>query len=198
MNLPVIHPIFLHFPIVLLISSSVTALAYLHWQPGPELRTLTWWMLPAGWFSLLLAIITGIVDQGGLPPDAPYRPLLNLHTTSGLVLALLYGDLLYRGWLHWSRQRSGTTKPGKPPLTVPVQPPHPTPPHSREGSGSAPPPQWGRFGGGKQPPLTGDFLDQPGRKWPLTIQLVLGIGLVIWSGWLGGELVYVWGVNVGK
>ena len=33
---------------------------------------------------------------------------------------------------------------------VPVQPPQPTPPHSREGSGSTPPPLWGRLGGGEQ------------------------------------------------
>ncbi len=32
---------------------------------------------------------------------------------------------------------------------VPVQPPQPTPPHSREGTGSTPPPQWGRLGGGE-------------------------------------------------
>lgn len=159
MNLPVIHPILVHFPIVFLLGSSATALAYLHWQARPALALLTRWMLPAGWLSLLVTIITGIIDQGGLPPDAPYRTLLNLHTTSGLVLALLYGDLLYRGWLHWSRQRSGITKPGR------------------------------------EAPI-GDFLDQPGRKWPLTVQLLLGIGLVVWSGWLGGELVYVWGVNV--
>ncbi len=161
MTLPVIHPIFVHFPIALLIAASAAALANLHWQPRPELRLLTWWLLPPGWFSLLVTVITGIIDQGNLPPDAPYRGILNLHTTSGLVLAVLYGDLLYRGWLHWSRQRSGKAKRGS-------------------------------------TPVTGDFLDQPGRKWALTIQLLLGIGLVVWSGWLGGELVYVWGVNVGK
>lgn len=160
MDLLVLHPIFVHFPIVLLIGASGSALAHLHWRPLPQLRVLTWWLLPPGWLSLLVTIITGIVDQGNLPPDAPYRGLLNLHTTSGLLLALLYGDLLYRGWLHWSRSRAGA-KPGR-------------------------------------APVTGDFLEQPGRKWPLTLQLLLGIGLVIWSGWLGGELVYVWGVNVGK
>lgn len=159
MSLPVIHPILVHFPIVLLIGASVAALAYLHWRSRPEFSILARWMLPSGWLFLLLTIITGIVDQGGLPPDAPYRGVLNLHTTSGLILALLYGDLLYRGWLHESRKRSGTSKPGR-------------------------------------PPVTGDFLDQPGRRWPLTVQLLLGIGLVIWSGFLGGELVYVWGVNV--
>ncbi len=160
---PVIHPILVHFPIVLLIGCSAAALAYLHWQPRPELRILTWWLLPPGWLFLLLTVITGIIDQGNLPPDAPYRTLLNLHTTSGLILCLLYGDLLYRSWLHRSRQRAAATQKA----TIP-----------------------GRL------PTTGDFLDQPGRKWPLTAQLLLGIALVIWSGWLGGELVYVWGVNV--
>ncbi|MCL4833472.1 MAG: hypothetical protein KJZ86_13595 [Caldilineaceae bacterium] len=35
---------------------------------------------------------------------------------------------------------------------VPVQPPQPTPPHSREGTESTPPPKWGRLGGGEQLP----------------------------------------------
>jgi len=161
MTFPLIHPIFVHFPIVLLIGASATALAYLHWRPLSELRLLTWWLLPPGWFFLLITVITGIIDQGGLPPDAPYRTQLNLHTTSGLILALLYGDLLYRGWLHWSRRRSGETKRGR-------------------------------------TPVAGDFFEQPERKWLLTVQLLLGIALVIWSGWMGGELVYTWGVNVGR
>ncbi|MCL4833046.1 MAG: tetratricopeptide repeat protein [Caldilineaceae bacterium] len=36
---------------------------------------------------------------------------------------------------------------------VPVEPPHPSPPHSREGSGSTPPPQRGRLGGGEPLPF---------------------------------------------
>ena len=41
---------------------------------------------------------------------------------------------------------------GIPTQPVSVQPPHPTPPHSREGTASTPPPQWGRLGGGEQLP----------------------------------------------
>ena len=45
------------------------------------------------------------------------------------------------------------------------------------------------FGGGSPEPIGG-------RKWRLTVQLLLGIGLVIFSGWLGGQLVYEFGVGV--
>ena len=41
-----------------------------------------------------------------------------------------------------------------------------------------------------------DLLADGGRKWRLTVQLLLGIGLVIFSGWLGGQLVYEFGVGV--
>ena len=106
---------------------------------------------------MLAAIVSGIVAQGALPPEAPYRPLLNWHTGSGLALAVLYGDLLYGGWLDWKRRKSA----------------------EREGWVSAT-----------------DLLIGRGRKWRLTVQLTLGIGLVIFSGWLGGQLVYEFGVGV--
>ena len=44
------------------------------------------------------------------------------------------------------------------------------------------------------PPV--DILDQRNGKWRLTLQLLLGIGLVVLSGWLGGHLVYSYGVGV--
>lgn len=150
MSLPLIHPAVVHFPIALLICGSLAALAYIHRWPRLELRILSWWLLLPGWLMLLLAILSGIVAQGGLPPQAPYRSVLNWHTGSGLALAVLYGDLLYRGWLHKQRR----------------------------------------------PPTEPDFLAVPGRKWLLTVQLLLGIGLVIFSGWLGGQLVYTFGVGV--
>ena len=100
MTFPVtIHPMLVHFPIVLLLVTSAAGLAYLYWRPLPELRILAWWSLFPGWLSVVVAVITGLFSQGGLPPDAPYRSVLNLHTTGGFGLILLYGDLLYRRWL---------------------------------------------------------------------------------------------------
>ncbi len=152
-----IHAAFVHFPIALLICGSLAILGYIHRWPLVELRILGWGLLFPGWLTLLAAIISGIVAQGGLPPEAPYRPVLNWHTGSGLALAALYADLLYRGWLHSIRTRK------------------------IENDGSA---------------ATTKFLIDPGRKWMLTTQLLLGIGLVIFSGWLGGQLVFDFGVGV--
>lgn len=163
--MPPIHPAVVHFPITLLIIASAFGLAYLHWQPRPELKLLTWWSMFLGWLSLPVAILSGIVSQGGLPPDAPYRGLLNLHITTGLALVVVYGDLLYRRWLH----NSGKGK--------------------KRRLGERP-----RARANDEPII--EFMDEPGRKWLITIQLLIGILLVIASGYLGGELVYTWGVNV--
>ncbi|MCL4834217.1 MAG: hypothetical protein KJZ86_17370 [Caldilineaceae bacterium] len=44
----------------------------------------------------------------------------------------------------------GSTRRARHKEEAPVQPSQPTPPHSREGTGSTPPPLWGRLGGGAQ------------------------------------------------
>ena len=106
---------------------------------------------------MLAAIVSGIVSQGALPPDAPYRPVINWHTGSGLALAILYGDLIYRGWLEWTRRKR------------------------EEPEGYT----W-----------EADFPTGRGGKWRLTVQLLLGIGLVAFSGWLGGQLVYEFGAGI--
>lgn len=152
-----IHAAVVHFPIALLICGSLALLGTLHRWPRVELRIIGWGLLLPGWLTLLAAIVSGIVSQGALPPDAPFRPLLNWHTGSGLALAVLYGDLIYRGWLHWRRMNGS------------------------EGSGW----DW------KEDLPTGR-----GGKWRMTVQLLLGIGLVILSGWLGGQMVYEFGAGV--
>jgi uncharacterized membrane protein len=43
-----------------------------------------------------------------------------------------------------------------------------------------------------------DLLDVPGARLWLTLLLLLGMALVALGGWLGGQLVYTWGVNVGE
>jgi uncharacterized membrane protein len=61
-----------------------------------------WLLLGLGWFGALVAILTGLVAQSGLPPDAPYRDVLNWHIGSGVVQLILYGLLLYMGWIYRS------------------------------------------------------------------------------------------------
>lgn len=152
-----IHAAIVHFPIALLVCGSIALLGYLHRWPRPELRIIGWGILLPGWLALLAAIFSGVIAQGGLPPEAPYRGILSWHTGSGLLLAVVYGDLVYRGWLL-------SMKKG-----------------------------WREMGG---LPIEGDAVSDPKKKWLLSVKLLLGIALVVLSGWLGGQLVYTHGVGV--
>ena len=147
-----LHPATTHFPIALLLVGSLAGLLYLWWQPRAELRVLTWWLLALGWIGAGAAAITGLLAQGGLPPQAPYTPTLNGHITAGLALIVVYAALFYRLWIFRNRRR-------------------PTDP--------------------------ADLLDVAAARLWVTLLLLVGMGMVAIGGWLGGELVYTWGVNVG-
>lgn len=67
--------------------------------PWIDLRKTAWFLLGLGWLATLPAILSGLLAQSGLPPDAPYRQTLNWHIGTAVALALLYGLLLYRAWL---------------------------------------------------------------------------------------------------
>ncbi len=158
---PRLHAMIVHFPIAFLLGGSLAALAYLLYRPRHDLRVLAWWLLAVGWVGTAAAVLSGLLAQSNLPPDAPYRGRLNLHITGGFALLVVYGDLLYRGWLHTTKRRRL---------------------HARENAPHRPPDV--------------DFWDLPGRRAWLVAQLLLGVAILAFTGWLGGELVYAWGVGV--
>lgn len=98
-----IHPSIVHFPIAFLLLGNVVALAHLYGLnrrlPWIDLRKTGWFLLGLGFLATLPAILSGLLAQSGLPPDAPYRQTLNWHIGTAVTLALLYGLLLYRAWL---------------------------------------------------------------------------------------------------
>ncbi len=106
-----LHPAVVHFPIALLLLGSVCALLYLYGPRRAELLVLTWVPLFLGWLATGAAILTGLLAQSGLPPDPPYRHVLNQHIGSGMALAVLYAVLLYRAYLQ--RARASSSKAGK-------------------------------------------------------------------------------------
>ncbi len=156
---PRLHAMVVHFPVALLSTGTVVALLYLMGWRRSEMATLAWWLLGLGWVGNGLAILSGLLAQGILPPDAPYRGLLNLHITGGFALLAVYGDLLYRGWLRRGRRRSSQRGPAA-----------------------------------SQPDV--GFWDLPERRIWTMVQLLLGLAILAFTGWLGGELVYGWGVGV--
>lgn len=145
-----LHPATVHFPIALLILGSAAGLLYLLRWSHPDLLTLTWWPLRLGWIGVGVAVLTGLLAQSGLPPQAPYTTLLNWHIGTGLGLLVLYGVPIYRAWVYANRRK------------------------------------------GDEP---ADLLQvATARRW-ITMVLIAGLVLVTLTGWLGGELVYTWGVN---
>ena len=137
-----LHPRFVHFPIALLVTGSVLALAYmLRWR-RPTLASVTWVLLLLGWISVFFAVLTGLIDQNSAPQDAEIKSLLSLHTALGFALIAVYGLMLYE------RLRSP------------------------------------------------DALDSPAMRWRLIALAALGLALVLIDGWVGGTLVYKYGVGV--
>lgn len=57
---------------------------------------------------------------------------------------------------------------------------------------------WSAKRRGRGPDAPSDLLDVPGARGWVIVLLLLGMALVTLSGWLGGELVYTWGVNVAE
>jgi len=156
-----LHPATVHFPIALLLVASAAGLAYLFWRPLPMLRVLFQATLVLGWIACAVALLTGLLAQSGLAPQAPFRPVLNLHISAGIATLLVYGLLMYLGWI----QRARAARPPRKGLRI-----------------SSPPPA--------------ELLDDPARRGLSATLLILGALLVLATGWNGGQLVYVWGVNV--
>ena len=154
-----LHPPVVHFPVALLVVASAAGLTVLYITPRADLRALTWWAMLLGWIAGLVAVLTGLWDQRGLAPDAPFRSVLNLHISAGLALLVVYGWILYQRWLfHGAKAQRRRAQAG---MDV------------------------------------DDLLLLPSARLWLSALLITGALLVLLSGWNGGQLVYVWGVNVG-
>jgi uncharacterized membrane protein len=161
-----LHPATVHFPIALLWVASVAGLVYILWRPLPVLRVLMWATMGLGWIAAGVAILTGVLAQSGLPPQAPYRSILNGHISAAIAVLINYGALLYLGWMA-NRRAAAAVRPAR----------------AQKAPASPPPP---------------DLLDDRSRRWLTAGLLVLGATLVFLTGWNGGQLVYVWGVNVAR
>ena len=137
-----LHPRIVHFPIALLVTGSVLALAYMVRWRRPSLAAATWLLILLGWISVFFAVVTGLIDRNSAPQDAAISSLLSIHTALGFALIAVYGLMLYE------RLRSPTA------------------------------------------------LDSPEMRWRLIVLALLGLALVVIDGWVGGTLVYKYGVGV--
>lgn len=135
------HPRLVHFPIALCVVGAIFIAFGL-------LRRRERWIgygqisLLIGWLGVMVAVVTGLIDQSGAPGDAAVRAVINQHITAGIALLITVGLALY----------------------------------------------W---------PLRNKRLFSEGRgRWGFIALLLVILALVAIEGWLGGKLVYQYGVGV--
>ncbi|MGE5603778.1 MAG: DUF2231 domain-containing protein [Nitrososphaerales archaeon] len=88
------HPRVVHFPIAL---SIVGALFILY---GTVRRQDRWtgygqMTLLLGWLGVMVAIVTGLIDQASAPQNATVATVINQHITAGIALVIAIGLALY-------------------------------------------------------------------------------------------------------
>jgi uncharacterized membrane protein len=172
------HAISAHFPIALLLLASVAGLWLLLSDPQgrtrPGWHALIWLSMLVGWLGSLAAVITGLLAQSMLPPQAPYGSVLNWHVSSGLAVAVVYAVLLYQRWLYGSARARQKRRKSRQLRNIDSTNLLDT------------------------DLLDTDLLDDPKWQRGCILLLIVGVTLIIVSGWQGGQLVFTWGVGMGK
>lgn len=107
-NLLPLHPRAVHFPIALSLVGVLFVVIGL-------LRNRQQWIgygqisLLLGWLGVMLAIVTGLIDQSIAPDTPEVNTLINQHITAGIALLVAAGLALYwplRNKRLWSEGRS--------------------------------------------------------------------------------------------
>jgi uncharacterized membrane protein len=135
-----IHPRFTHFPIALCIVGAAS-IAYGTLRGQGQWTRYGQTSLYLGWIGILVAIITGLIDQASAPDESAVASLLNQHITAGIALIVAVGLAIY----------------------------------------------W---------PIRNKKLWQTSAKWGYVALLAVIVLLVLVEAWLGGKLVYEYGVGV--
>jgi uncharacterized membrane protein len=102
------HPRLVHFPIAL----GLVGVVFVAWglvRNRPAWTTYGRTSLVLGWLGLLLAALTGLIDQSRAPATPVVTNTIDLHITAGIGLILIFGLALY-----WPlRDRKLFSSPGK-------------------------------------------------------------------------------------
>ncbi len=107
-----LHPLFVHFPIALLLSGTVAVIVFRLW-PKPAGVQWGFYALIAGWLLTIPALITGLMDKSDITADAEVNAVVNAHITGMIGMWVLYGVAIYlyviwkkkgklQGWRLWA------------------------------------------------------------------------------------------------
>lgn len=99
--LAVLHPLFVHFPVALLITG-VLAILWHYFRPeksGPNLYAFTSGALGLGYAGLVMTVATGLYDLQASPKGQArdgWVILTVIHLACGVLLLVVYGFIIYR------------------------------------------------------------------------------------------------------
>ncbi len=97
--MPNVHPLFVHFPIALLLTSVALDWAGLRWK-GRGLDQAAWYTLLLGLVATLFTIATGLLAAQNVPGDSPAAATLNVHKILGIVAFVVFGLQAVCHWRH--------------------------------------------------------------------------------------------------
>lgn len=92
-----LHPLFVHFPIALLLSSVALSWAGRFW-PGKGLDQAAWYTLLLGLAGTVVTLLSGLVAAQGVAADSPAMATLNIHRLLGIATFVLFGVLAIWSW----------------------------------------------------------------------------------------------------
>jgi len=102
-----LHPLFVHFPIALLLTSVALSWAGRLWQ-GKGLAQASWYTLLLGLVGTLFTLITGLLAARSVPLDSPAIATLSTHRLLGIATFVVFGLQALCTW-----RSKGVYSPGK-------------------------------------------------------------------------------------
>lgn len=92
-----LHPLVVHFPIALLLTSVAFSWANLIW-PGKGLAQAAWYTLLLGLAGALFSVISGLLAARGVPADSPAMATLVVHRLLGIAVLVIFGIQAICAW----------------------------------------------------------------------------------------------------
>ena len=82
------HPLFVHFPIALLVIAGIVALVNIL-QSKYQLKNVILWNLTAGTLGAAIAVFSGFRDAGVIPHNETIHEILEVHEKIGIAIFVL-------------------------------------------------------------------------------------------------------------
>jgi uncharacterized membrane protein len=86
-----IHPIFVHFPIALLLTATlISVLAVLFKNKREELKIVLYWILILGAISVLAALFSGLYEDERVVHDEAIHKIMEVHKLLGFIITTVF------------------------------------------------------------------------------------------------------------